>query len=148
MKIILTMQVPNLGNAGDILNVAPGYGRNFLIAKGFALEATEYALVELNNKKERKEKQTQIRDEKFRKIRVVLEGKEILVKSMANEEGHLFGRVGAKEIAAAVAKRKKIEISEKSIDLAHRLKTIGKHEVILKMGAESIKFVVDIQRSQ
>lgn len=146
MKIILTKHVPKLGNPCDIVSVAPGYGRNFLIAKGLAKEASEQAIKELNNKKEKKEKQSQIRDEKFQRIRKALEGKEILVRAVANEEGHLFGGVGAKEIVDAILKRKKIEINEKSIDLAHRLKKIGKHEVSLKIGGETVKFFVDIQQ--
>ena len=76
-------------------------------------------------------------------------GQTILVRAAANEAGHLFGGVGAKEIAAAIAKRKKLEIAPKSITLAHRLKTLGTHNVALQLGGrEEAGFVVDIQREQ
>ncbi|MBU2575487.1 50S ribosomal protein L9 [Patescibacteria group bacterium] len=147
MKIILIKEVKNLGSAGDIVEVAPGYGRNFLIAQGFAKEATIQALDESERAKQRKARQKDLNEKKKTKLRNILENKEILVRAQANEEGHLFGGVGTSEIAAAIAKRKKIKIDEKQIDLPHHLKELGKHELNLKIGgADKIKFIVDIQK--
>ncbi|PIQ80188.1 MAG: 50S ribosomal protein L9 [Parcubacteria group bacterium CG11_big_fil_rev_8_21_14_0_20_41_14] len=148
MKVILTKQVLKLGGIGDVVSVAPGYGRNFLIANGLAKEATEQAIKEVENTRARAHRKKEVVDKKRTKLRNVLENARILVRSAANEEGHLFGGVGAKEITIAIAKRKKIEIDEKSIDLAHRIKNIGEHEVYFNIGkGEKIKFIVDIQKT-
>ena len=89
------------------------------------------------------------KDEKKFKFHNILDGKTILVHAQANDEGHLFGGIGTKEIAEAILKRKKIEIDPKQINLPHRLKEIGKHDVIIKLGAaDNIKFIVEIQREE
>ncbi len=76
----------------------------------------------------------------------ILDGKTILVRAQANEEGNLFGGVGAKEITASILKRKKIEIDPKQIDLPHHLKKIGKHKVSLKLGGgDEVVFDVEIK---
>lgn len=149
MKVILIKEVKKLGAAGDVVEVAPGYGRNFLIRNELAQEASEHALQDIDRKKAKKQKQKDLKEKKKTKLHNILENKEILVRSSANDEGHLFGGVGAKEICAAIAKRKKVEIDEKQIDLAHHLKEIGKHDVNLKIGGgDKIKFIVDIQKQE
>jgi large subunit ribosomal protein L9 len=148
MKVILTKFVPNLGEAGDIVEVAPGYGRNFLIAKGLAEEATKDVVVRSQSKKNKKERQKSEEEKKNNKVKYVLEGKTILVRGTANEEGNLFGGIGPKEIVETILKRKKITIDPKQIKLPHHLKTLGTHEVMLHLGGEEkIKFIVDIERT-
>jgi len=148
MKVILIKEVKKLGNAGDIVSVASGYGRNFLIRNGLAREATVQAIDETQSAKARKTHQKDLKEKKKTRLHNVLDGQTILVRASANDEGHLFGGVGVKEIAAAILKRKKIEIDEKKIDLPHHLKKLGKHELNLKIDkAEKIKFIVDIQNT-
>jgi len=147
MKVILTKQIPKLGNPGDVINVSVGYARNFLIPQDLAQEATTQAIGESSQKKEKKQKEKSKKDEKKSKFHNILDGKTILIRAQANEEGHLFGGIGTKEISEAILKRNKIEIDPKQIDLPHHLKEIGKHEVAIKLGgADSIKFSVDIQK--
>ena len=149
MKVILTKEVKKLGMAGDVVDVANGYGRNFLIANDLAKEATSQALQEADAIKNRKQKQKHQKEKKKTALHNALENKEILVRAKANEEGNLFGGVDAKEIAAVIAKRKKIEIEPNQIDLPHHLKKLGKHEVNLKIGGgDKIKFIVDIQKHE
>jgi large subunit ribosomal protein L9 len=149
MKVILIKQVAKVGNPGDTINVSNGYARNFLIPKELAIEASKQALGEVKRKKDKKVKENTKRDEAKSKLHNVLEGQTILIRAQANEEGHLFGGIGPKEIAATVLKRKKIEIDSKQIDLAHHLKELGKHQVVLKLGGgEELRFSVDIQREE
>jgi len=146
MQIILTKQVPKLGNPGDIVDVSAGYARNFLIPKGLAREATNQAIKEAQQSRKKKTVQKERVEKKKTKMHNILEGQVILVRASANEEGHLFGGVGASEITAAVAKRKKVEIDPKKINLPHRLKTLGKHDVVLQLGGgDEVGFVVDVQ---
>ena len=146
MKVILVKPVPKLGNPGDVKEVSPGYGRNFLLARGLARPATQAALAVNLAAKEQREQGRLKRQQKLDKIKSVLAGQTILVRAKANVEGVLFGGVDRLAIAAAIAKRKKIEIDPKGLSLAHHLKTLGRHEVVLNLvGGEQVKFFVDIE---
>ncbi|MAG28805.1 50S ribosomal protein L9 [bacterium] len=148
MKVILIKQVDKLGVAGDVVDVASGYGRNFLIAKGLAQEATSDAIIQAQSSKQKKEKKKSDQEKKINKLKSALENQTILVRASSNKEGHLFGGVGPKEIAQAISKRKKINIDPKQIKLAHHFKALGIHEVVLQLsGDNKTKFTVDIQSS-
>ncbi|MDP3995564.1 MAG: 50S ribosomal protein L9 [bacterium] len=149
MKIILLKHVPKLGNPGDTVEVAAGYGRNFLIAKGLAREATRDASEQAAAKRAKKKRKIEEVEKERNKLSGALGGQVILVRAKANEEGHLFGGVGAEEICEAIAKRKKINLHEKAIKLPHKLKALGKHEVVLDLGGgETVTITVDIERNE
>ncbi|MBI2050258.1 MAG: 50S ribosomal protein L9 [Parcubacteria group bacterium] len=148
MKIILIKPVHNLGAAGDIVEVAPGYARNFLIGQGLAREATADAIAHAQAVRHKRAAKREQSDAAKNKIRGALEGQTILIRAPANEEGHLFGGIGPKEIAESIAKRKKLVLDPKAIRLVHHLKTLGKHEVVVDLGAgEPITIIVDIARN-
>lgn len=138
MKVILTKPVPTLGNPGDVVDVAPGYGRNFLIAKGMGREATTEALAQLAAVESKRFRKRKDEEGRRQKIRNVLDGVSILVRATANEEGHLFGGVGPKEIAAAIEKRKKIIVDPKRLAMPHHLKILGEHRVMLELGGGQV----------
>lgn len=149
MKVILTKQVPKLGNPGDIVTVSPGYARNFLLPQGLARAATAQALAAAQADKARKKREQEVKQEKKHKLHSILEGETILIRATANEEGHLFGGIDRQAITDAIAKRKKVEIDPRELDLPHHLKTLGQHEVVLNLGGgESVRFVVDVQREE
>ncbi|OGY92488.1 MAG: 50S ribosomal protein L9 [Candidatus Komeilibacteria bacterium RIFCSPLOWO2_02_FULL_48_11] len=149
MKVILIKQVAKLGNPGDVKEVSPGYARNFLLSKGLARQATSAALTEVAQEKQRKARQKEQQAVKRHKLHDILEGQTILIRATANEAGHLFGGIDRAAIAAAIAKRKKVEIDSKGLELPHHLKTLGKHEVVLELGGgEQVTFTVDVQREE
>ena len=146
MKIILIKSVSNLGQPGDIIDVSPGYGRNFVLAKGLGREATEGALREVQQAKQKKAKQKAQQVKKRHKLHDILSGQSILIRATANPEGVLFGGIDRPAIAAAILKRKKVEIDPKQLDLPHHIKTLGQHNVVLKLGGgEKVVFVVNIE---
>lgn len=146
MKVILIKQVAKLGHPGDVVDVSPGYARNFLLPKGLAREATVPALQAVQAAKARNQRQQAVKQEKRHKLHNILEGETILVRATANAEGHLFGGIDRAMIAESIAKRKKVAIDPKQLDLPHHLKTLGKHEVLLELGGgEKVKFFVDVQ---
>lgn len=149
MRIILIKQVPKLGNPGDVIDVNPGFGRNFILAKGLGREATEGALREVQQAKQKKVKQKEQLVKKRHKLHDILSGQSILIRATANPEGILFGGIDRQAIAAAILKRKKAEIDPKQLDLPHHLKTLGKHNVVLNLGSgEKVAFAVDIQKGE
>lgn len=102
MQLLLVEDVANLGNAGDVVEVKPGYGRNYLLPRGLATQVNEHNLRLLERHKQRLE---QIRQAKLADLRVLAEQVQrvtVTIEANANEEGHLYGSVGAAEISAAL----------------------------------------------
>ncbi len=102
MKLLLKKDISHLGIVGDVVDVAPGYGRNYLLPQGLATEATQAnikALAEERRKAE--ERRQQMRDELGRRAER-LRDVEVTIAAAANEEGVLYGSVGPREIAAAL----------------------------------------------
>ena len=144
MKIILRQDVDELGLEGDIINVANGYGRNYLIPKGIALEATP------QNRKalELQRKKIEVRRVKARgeaeKLKQKVEEIVITLSQKAGEEGKLYGSVTSMDIASDLEK-KGIVIDRRKILLEKPIKTLGEFEVPVKIYPEvtaAIKVVV------
>jgi len=133
MEIILQQDVPNLGYKHDVVNVKPGYARNFLIPKGLAIEATESA------KKMNAElvKQKQHKEEKLRKeaqeTATKLSTTIVKVYTKAGESGKIFGSVTTIQIAQALQEQG-FNIDRKSIILAEEhIKTLGTYKAKVKV---------------
>ena len=134
MKVLLIKDVKSLGKAGDVKEVKDGYGKNFLIAKGFAKHATAEIIEE--HKKEVAEKEAQEKAELVRleELAKKLDKLEIIVKKKVGDNGHLFGAVTKEEIAQALLEEHGIEIEKKHITDKAAIKAIGEHSVDLKLG--------------
>ncbi len=133
MEIILQQDVPNLGYKHDVVNVKPGYARNFLIPKGLAIEATESA------KKMNAEivKQKQHKEEKIRKEAQETANKlsalALKIFTKAGENGKIFGSVTNIQIAQAL-QEKGFSIDRKSITIAEdHIKTLGTYKAKVKL---------------
>ena len=135
MKVILKQDVENLGKAGNIVKVAPGYGRNFLIPRGFAKEATPG-----NIKIVEQERNAQARRDSREKEAASILAKEIVklapvFKRKTGEEGSLYGSVTAMDIADYLVSHK-IDIDKRKIHLEEPIKTIGDYEVSIRLHRE------------
>ncbi len=145
MKVILTENIAALGEIGQIVNVAPGYARNFLLPQGIALEATGKNVRELEHKKlvlaQKREKVRQEMmslAEKLNQVRIVLRRK-------VSEEDKLYGSVSASDITAALAE-KGFDIQRKDLLLEQPVKQLGETTVPVRVHAQisaSIKLVVE-----
>jgi large subunit ribosomal protein L9 len=137
MKIILRQDADELGLEGDIVHVANGYGRNYLIPKGIALEATP------QNKKafELQRKKIEVRRLKAREeaenLKLKVEGIVIALSQKAGEEGKLYGSVTSMDIASGLEKQG-IVIDRRKILLEKPIKTLGEFEVPVKIYPEVI----------
>jgi large subunit ribosomal protein L9 len=144
MKVILKENIETLGHIGDIVKVAPGYARNYLLPKGFAVEATERNAKELEHVK---------RQMAYRKNKTLESAKGLAAKlglitvelqHKAGEEGKLFGSVTNMEIAAFL-KVNGFDIDRKSIVLVEPIKHVGEFDVPVKIHPEvsaSVKVTV------
>lgn len=135
MQVILKENVENLGHIGDIVKVAPGYARNFLLPKKLALPATEKNAKELEHaKRQLAYKKNQVL-ESAKLLAGKLEALSLTLSHKAGEEGKLFGSVTNMDIAAAL-KANGIEIDRKAILLQDHIKSVGEYSVPVKIHPE------------
>jgi large subunit ribosomal protein L9 len=137
MKVILKENIESLGHIGDIVKVAPGYARNFLVPKGFAIEATEKNAKALEHDKRQLAYKKNKTLESARSLAAKLEGLAIELVHQAGEEGKLFGSVTNMEIAAFLT-QKGFDIDRKKIVLAESIKQVGEVSVPVKIHPEVI----------
>lgn len=133
MKVILLKDVKDLGKKDDIIEAKEGYAKNFLIKKGFAVEATNKSMGDLKQKKAYEERVAQENLEAAMEYAKELEAKPITLTLKAGEGGKLFGAVSTKEIAQAFKDQHKVEIDKKKLSLADPIKTLGTHQFELKV---------------
>jgi large subunit ribosomal protein L9 len=135
MKLILTQEVSGLGAAGDVVEVKDGYGRNFLIPRGFAIRWTRGGEKTVDSIKAARASR-EVRDlDKANEIKAKLERGAIDVPVRAGEGGRLFGAVTVSDIAAAVAAAG-AEVDKRKILVGNPIKSLGAHTVTVKVADE------------
>jgi large subunit ribosomal protein L9 len=135
MKVFLKEDVKNLGKIGDVVNVAEGYARNFLLPKKFAVEANPKNLKEFeHNKRIIQERAAKIKDASKAEADK-LSALTLKVKAKAGEEDKLFGSVTTMDIAEAF-KAEGFEVDKKKILLAEPIKRLGEYTVEVKIHSE------------
>jgi len=133
MEIILKQDISNLGNKDDIIKVKDGYGRNYLIPRGFAISATGSAKkIHSENLKQRAHKEEKIRLE-AQEIAVKLADVTIVVGAKTSTSGKIFGSVNTIQIAESL-KEKGFDIDRRSITLPEdQIKEVGNYKAIIKL---------------
>ncbi len=139
MKVILLTDVPKLGKKGDLIDVAEGYGRNYLVPRKMAEEATREKLEEWNQRQRTKEVRARREEEEARSRRALLQGKQVVLSATAGEKGKLFGSVTAAQVAESIQERYKIPVDKKGIRLPSPVKELGSYtfSVRLYQGVEA-----------
>ena len=134
MKVLLIKDVKSLGKAGEVKEVKDGYGKNFLIGKGFAKHATAEILAQ--HAEEEKQKAQDLANEiaMLKEMAVKLDKAEIIITKKMGENGHLFGSITKDEVAHALLEQHNIEIDKKHITDKLSIKTVGEHDLDLKLG--------------
>lgn len=134
MKVLLIKDVKSLGKTGEVKEVKDGYGKNFLIAKGFAKHATPEVLEAYTIEQEQKAADEAALIASLQAIKSTLEEKTVHIAKPLGDNGHLFGAVTKEEIAEAVKAQHNIEIDKKHIEHKKPIKSVGKHDLDLKLG--------------
>lgn len=136
MKLVLTQTVDGLGQEGEIVEVAEGYGRNYLLPKNMAIKATAGALKHAEARlAARVETEMRARSD-AEALATQLTGTRVVIAAQAGDEGKLFGSIQAADIAAGVEKFAGIQLERKYINLDAPIKDIGLHEVNVKLHPE------------
>lgn len=133
MKVILIQDVKSLGKKGDVLEVSDGYAKNKLLKGGLALEANGKNLNDLKLQKKHEEKVAQEIYEAAVALAKDLDGKIVKVPVKSGEGGKVFGSVSSKEVAKAAKEQLDLELDKKKMNMPEPLKTLGFHEVPVKL---------------
>ena len=145
MKLILTQEVSGLGAAGDIVEVKDGYGRNFLLPRGFAISWTRGGEKQVTQiKRARKVREVRDRDH-ANEIKQSLESMVIVVPAKAGATGKLFGSITTADIASEVKSAGDISIDKRKVHLAGSIKTVGNHNATVDVHpgvSANVQFVV------
>lgn len=136
MKVILTQDVKAQGKKGDLIEVADGYGRNFLIARGLAIPADNKAINEMKNREASRLHKIEVEKQEARDIAAKLEG--ILVKftASAGADGRLYGSITSKDIAEKLEKEHGIVLDKRKIQLSDPIKAFGAYNIEVKLYTE------------
>ncbi|NLL70335.1 MAG: 50S ribosomal protein L9, partial [Epulopiscium sp.] len=133
MKVILMQDVKKLGNKGDVVNVNDGYARNFLLPRNLAVEATKEAMNVVKSEKRAQAQKEQEELDEARQLGEELKDKKVVISVKAGEGGRLFGSVTTKDISEAIGSQLKYKIDRKKILLDDPIRTLGSHQVPIKL---------------
>jgi large subunit ribosomal protein L9 len=132
MKLILTQEVQGLGAAGDVVEVKDGYGRNFLIPRGFGIRWTRGGQKTVESIQKSRDARA-VRDaDHAAQVKAKLEGSTFAVKVRAGDGGRLFGAVTAADIAEAITAGGG-EVDKRTIVVGNPIKSLGSHTVTVKL---------------
>lgn len=132
MKLILTDTVDGLGRKGDVVEVADGYGRNYLVPQSKAIKATRGALKEAEVLRRSRQEAERVEKAAASLIAEALADSRVVVAARSADEGKLFGSIGARNVAEAIAQYTGVQVEPQIIMLTGPIKEIGLHEVTIK----------------
>jgi large subunit ribosomal protein L9 len=148
MKLILTQEVSGLGAPGDVVDVASGYGRNYLIPRGFAMPWTRGAEKQIDLIKRARSAREVRGVEDAKVIAAELEELHVRMRRRAGTNGRLFGSVGPIDIAEAVREAGGPVLDRRRIEIRDPIKTVGSHQVRVRLHPEVTAWVeIDIAAS-
>ncbi len=133
MKLILTAAVDNLGVAGDVVEVKDGYGRNFLVPRGFAIRWTRGGEKQIDGIKRSRDAREIRGLDHAQEVRTHLEGLIIELGVRAGDTGKLFGAVTPSDVAGAIKKAGGPSVDKRSVEIKKPIKNLGSHTVGVKL---------------
>jgi large subunit ribosomal protein L9 len=144
VKVVLRSDVAQVGKKGDIVDVADGYGRNFLLPKGLAFVASAGVETQASKMRQSRDQRDASDRAAAQEVATALVPKVVTITARAGAEGKLFGSVSVAEIADAVASQTGVEIDRRQLHLDEPIKTVGTHLVPAKLHAE-VEFPITVE---
>lgn len=133
MKLVLLSDVKALGKRGDVVDVADGYARNFLLPRKLAGEADKGALAQLDAQHKARERRDAQELADARQLATRIESAKLVVKAKAGENGKLFGAVTNADVASALAAALSVSVDKHKIGLSGQIKALGSYPVEIKL---------------
>ena len=136
MKIILTHEVSGLGTAGDVVDVRDGYARNYLVPRGLAIRWTKGGEKDVEQIRRGRRIREIATIEQANEVKARLEGVKVQLKTRAGDAGRLFGSVTPADIASAIKDAGGPDVDKRRIEVQQPIKTLGAHQVSVRLHAE------------
>jgi large subunit ribosomal protein L9 len=136
MKLILTDDVTELGKRGDVVDVADGYARNFLLPRRFAIKANIGALEQAETIRNARVESDRRAKELAETIATQLVGSRVVLAAQAGDEGQLYGSIGVADIVEGINRFTGIELERSQLEIHEPIKAIGLHEIQVKVHPE------------
>mgnify|MGYP006281500469 CR=1 FL=1 len=136
MELILKEDVKNLGERGELVDVKPGFARNYLIPKGLAIVATKASRRILEEEKRQREVKERKLKRDLRETAEELKNLSVTIVVQAGEEDQLYGSVSERDIAEAVSKESGVEITPRQVELEKPIKVLGVYTVTINLHAD------------
>lgn len=133
MRVILTQEVKKVGKKGEVVTVAEGYGRNYLIPRGFAVEATDSNMRSLQHEQTVKQEKVQKEEREAKAQAESLSKLLVTIKAKTGEGGRLFGSVTAQDVANAISDAAGFAIDKRRIELPDPIKALGQYVIPVKL---------------
>lgn len=146
MRVILLQDVSGLGRAGEVKEVADGYGRNFLLPKKLAEFASPSLLKRIEEQHQAGARRQLVADAEFLSLAQSLDGIEVVVGAKVGAQGRLYGAVTSSDIAEGIHRVTGHDIDKRKIELEEPIHELGKYEVVVRLSSElvpKIKVVVE-----
>ena len=145
MKVILQADVKNVGAKGEIVNVADGYGRNFLLPRKLAVEASVANLNTAKTNAENKKRRAQQDADEAKLLGAQLEKISVRIPIKLGKDGKLFGSVGGSDVAKALKENHGLNVDKRKISIVDEISSIGTYEAVIKLHPEtSVKMKVEV----
>ena len=151
MKVIFIEDVPNVAKAGDIKDVADGYGKNFLIPKGLAAAATSQSINEAKKQMEKRAKRRAETEAELRQLAADIDGKEVVVMAKTGGKEKLYGSVTSEDISAGLEKSFAVIVDKRKIEIADPIRQVGTYDVAIRLATDivpTIKVTVKEQETE
>ncbi|HEX2951357.1 MAG TPA: 50S ribosomal protein L9 [Armatimonadota bacterium] len=142
MKVILNEEVLGLGEPGKIVDVAPGYARNFLVPRKLAVYASTASVRELEHHKRRLERKRQRLALAAQGVAERINGKTVTIETRAGENGKLYGSVTTADIAKALKDQYDVDVDRRKIALGEPIRVVGNHEVDVRLMGDTHATVI------
>ena len=136
MKVILKQDVANLGDAGDIVDVADGYGNNYLVPRNLAMRASKGAVADAEAMRQARIKRQARTKGDAEELKATLEKRAVTISAKAGEDGTLYGSIGNSAVADAVKEQLGVTLDRRRIPMDKPFKQLGTHEVDVRIHAE------------
>jgi large subunit ribosomal protein L9 len=133
MKVILTEEVANVGQAGQVVEVAPGYARNYLLPRKLAIEATKGNVKSLQHHRRGIESRQKKLAQGAQALGERITRTPITIAARAGETGRLYGSVTAADVAQEIQRALKIEVDKRKVEIPEPIKVLGEHEVKVRL---------------
>ncbi len=133
MRVILKRDVDNLGGAGDIVDVADGYGNNYLVPRGLAMRATRGAVKDAQAIRQARQRREARSLEEAGELKARLESAVVTIVARAGEDGTLYGSVGNRDVAEAVRAQLGVPVDRRRIPMERPIKQLGEHQTNVRL---------------